>query len=121
VRLANDTLIAEEIDFSSPWVSDAIWCGHVGTLSISLIFEGAPEGTLRLECSNDKAEAINGNPTGVNVSNWAIIDGSSQLIDEAGDHTWAVTNVSWRWTRIRWVPSAGTATLTEARFNTKGF
>lgn len=121
MRLTNDTLITAPVDFSAPWTSEAIWCGTQHAASITLIFSGTPEGTLRLECSNDKGQEGTGALYAAGVTNWTIIEGSSQLIDEAGDHTWAVADISWRWLRARWIPSAGSGSLTSARFNAKGF
>lgn len=120
MRLSNDSLISAPVDLSTPWTSDPIWCGTLYAMSVSLAFNGIPEGTFRLECSNDKGQEGAGVSYASGVTNWTAIEGSSQLIDEAGDHTWAVSDVSWRWLRVRWIPSAGTSTLTSARFNAKG-
>ncbi len=105
---------------SSPWTSDAFWCGHIANFSVSLVFEGAPEGMFKLQCSNDKGNEKNPPPYSANIENWTTIDGSSQLIDEAGDHTWSVAEVSWRWTRVQWIPSSGTGSIVDVRFNSKG-
>lgn len=121
MRIANDSLISSAVDMSIPWASTAIWCGHIGILSVSLHFSGSPEGTFKLQCSNDKGQELNGQMISKDVTNWTTIDGSAQLISESGDHTWSISQVSWRWTRVLWLPSAGTGSLVEARFNTKGY
>lgn len=121
MRIGNDTIIDSAQDLASPWVSDPFWLGHVQAYSISLLFIGSPEGLFRLECSNDRGADQNGSPqTWDGVTNWTVVDGSGQLIDEAGDHTWSVADVSYRWVRVRWLPSSGTGSLTAARINTKG-
>lgn len=121
MKIANVDLIPADVDWSLPWTSDAFWCGHVSNFSISLVFEGAPEGILRLQASNDVGKLVGSTPFGTEIDNWTNIDGSSQLIEESGDHTWSVSEVSWRWTRVQWAPSSGTASLVAARLNTKGF
>lgn len=120
MRISNDTLITGPADMSQPWTSDAIWCGHISDMSISLEFTGSPEGYFRLQASNDVGSQFQGAYDPNSVENWTNIDGSLQLIDEAGDHTWTITSMGWRWTRVQWVPSAGSGSLITARFNAKG-
>lgn len=122
MRIGSDSLIDASIDLSSPWTSSAIWVGHVNQYSIQLVFDGMPEGTWRLQASADKGnDAATEAYMSVGVQNWTTVEGSSQLIDEAGDHAWNVSESGYRWVRVQWLPSAGTGNLTSARYSTKGF
>lgn len=117
MRIANDTIISAPESLAISWTSDPIWLGHVADYSIQLIFTGTPQGVFRLQCSNDKETNVE---TAAGVANWTHVAGSTQSIDEAGDHTWSVSDAGYRWVRVQWIPMTGTGTLTAARFNSKG-
>jgi hypothetical protein len=123
MRIGSYSLITSAVDMTVPWTSEALWIAHVQQFSISLLFSGTPEGTLKLQCSNDEGNesAASDANRSVDVDNWSNVADSSQLIDEAGDHTWSVMQPGYRWIRVVWTPSASTGSLTSARISTKGF
>lgn len=124
MRIGNDTLITESVDMSLPWESPWIWLGHVGAFSISLGFEGNPNGVLSLQCSNDKGrdDAAAQTNREINIENFSTVSNSEQPITDGGDHTWNYHAVpGFRWVRVKWLPTSGTGTITHARFNEKGF
>lgn len=123
MRIANDDLIAAgtPTDMSISIDSTPIWLGHIVNYSIQLVFTSNPNGTLKLQISDDE-----GNPSLPpteqynEVTHWTDITGSSQAITASGDHTWDVANSGHRWVRFVWTHSSGNGTLTSARFNIKG-
>ena len=121
MRIANDTLIQQTVDLSTSWSSDAIYLGQVANYSIQLVFVGNLEGSFKLQCSNDAGRPSSGRPyTSNQVENWTNISGSTQVVDEEGNHTWDVENTGHAWVRVTWSPTAASATLTSARFTLKG-
>lgn len=118
MRISNDTIISAPVNMANAWTSDPLWLGHLTDYSIQLFFSGTPGGILRLQCSNDKESHVE---TAQNVQNWSLIAGSTQVVGEAGDHTWAVSDAGYRWVRVQWVPALGSGgQIDEARFNGKG-
>lgn len=114
---SNDSIIVGSVDLSSSWTSEPVWLGYLTDYSIQLIFDGAPVGVFRLQCSNDREQNVE---TAQGVSNWTIVQASTQTISAAGDHTWAVAGAGYRWVRVQWVPGMGsTGNLTVARVNAK--
>lgn len=119
MRISNDSIILAPVSLANAWTSEPIWLGHLADYSIQLFFTGAPGGVFRLQCSNDKEQSVE---TAQGIKNWSLVMGSTQTIQEAGDHTWAVADASYRWVRVQWIPMLGSSgTLTEARMNGKGF
>ena len=117
MRISNDTIISGPVDLSANWTSEPIWLGHISAYSIQLFFSGTPNGAFRLQCSNDKEQNVE---TAVGVTHWTTVAGSSQVIDEAGDHTWTVREAGYRWVRVQWISGLGAGSLDVAKFNAKG-
>jgi hypothetical protein len=118
MRLLNDSMISGDVDLSASWTSDAFWLGHMKDFSIQLVFSGFPAGVFRLQCSNDRENNVE---SASGVQNWSVVQGSTQTISAAGDHTWAISNAGYRWVRVQWVSAMGsTGTLSSARVNGKG-
>lgn len=118
MRLTNDAIIQGPISLANSWTSDPIWLGHVADYSIQLFFSGTPGGILRLQCSNDREQNVEG---AQGVTNFTLIAGSTQTIDESGDHTWSIYNAGYRWVRVQWIAGmASTGSLNSARVNGKG-
>lgn len=117
MRVSNDTLLSEPVDLSADWNSPPIWLGHIAGYSIQLVFSGTPSGAFRLQVSNDKETSVE---SAAGVTNWTTMTGSTQLITEAGDHTWSIADSSYRWARVQWLAGVGTGSLDGAQFNAKG-
>ena len=112
MRVSNDTLITGDTEsIAVDWTSEAISLQYLNYYSIQLEFDGFISGSFFLEYSNteDLKKAV-----------WSFVDGSNQVITEAGDHTWEVREAAYRWVRVRWDHNMGTGVLTSARFNAKG-
>lgn len=121
MRIKNDELTLSSTDMTAATItSDPIWLGHIANFAIQLVFTGTPNGTFKLQASNDEG-ARDTYIESPSISNWTDVDGSSQVISAAGDHMWNVQNCGYRWIRIVWTDSStGAATITSARMNVKG-
>lgn len=119
MRISNDTILQAPVDMTSAWTSEPIWLGHLRDFSIQLFFTGNPVGVFRLQCSNDREQSVE---TAAGVTNWSIMSGSTQTIEEAGDHTWAIADAGYRWLRIQWIPGLGSSgSIDTGRINGKGW
>lgn len=122
MREANDELTLSGTNMNTNITSDPIWLGHVVNYSIQLVFTGTPNGSFKLQCSNDEGrpEAASEDDRDFKITNWTDITDSAQAVTAAGDHTYDVQNAGYRWVRVVWTFSSGSGTLSSARFNTKG-
>lgn len=117
MNVMNDSILTAPVDLSTSWNSEPIWLGYLTEYSIQLFFTGFPAGVFRLQCSNDREQNIQ---TGSGVQNWGLVQGSTQTISAAGDHTWAVSDAGYRWVRVQWIAGMGsTGSLDVGRINGK--
>lgn len=123
MRLGNDDLIeaGTETDMGSNINSVPIPISSIVNYSIQLSFSGTPNGSLKLQVSDDLGQISQSAPVdSEKVTNWTDYDGSEQAITEAGNHSWQVQNDGFRWVRFVWTDSDGDGTLETARFQVKG-
>lgn len=105
------------VTLSGNWTSSPIYIGHLAVFSIYTAFTGVPEGSFKLQYSNDSNEPTQGARL---PENWGDIGSSSQTVDEAGTHGWQVENAGYRWIRVVYTYTAGVGILTKAQFHGKG-
>lgn len=102
-------------DMAGSLNSNAIDLNQQYVAAIQAVFTGAPVGTFKLQISND-SPAIN--PGSVNkgsgVVNWTDYTGSSQAISAAGNFSWLLADIGYRWVRLVYTRSSGTGSLTAA-------
>lgn len=89
--------------------------------SIQAVYTGSPVGTLKLQISNDIVSAPPGGGTNLAslVTNWSDYTGSSLSISAAGDFTYNLLDIGYRWLRLVYTKSSGTGTI-NATFCGKG-
>lgn len=99
-----------------------MWLGHIANYAIQLVFTGTPNGSFKLQASNDmgQPQAAGEAQKYSGITNWTDIASSAQAITAAGDHMWTVENCGYNWVRVVWTQSSSTGTLTSARFYCKG-
>lgn len=118
MRIKNENMISklDGVDMTSNIVSEPIWLAHIANYAIQVVFTGAPDGTFKLQASNDLSD-----PKDPSITNWTDITGSSQIIAASGDYMWTVSNAGYNWVRVVWTDSAsGASTITVCRAMVKG-
>lgn len=122
MRIANDDILSSPADLSSSFESNAIYLGHAKFAAIQLVFTGTPQGSFKLQASNDKGGVQKSTEAGRGdrVQNWTDVSGSMQNITESGNHMWAFELTPFRWVRVVWTPTGGSGTLIKLQVNTKG-
>jgi hypothetical protein len=124
MRISNENLLLEDgpADMSADFELRPIWLGHIAQYAIQLVFSGTPDGSFKLQCSNDPGiiNAQSKEEQSKGVVNWTDIAGSTQLITASGDLTWNAENVGYQWVRVVWTFTASTGSLDSAIANLKG-
>ncbi len=87
-------------DASTTQVSVEAELGDLTEYAIQEVFSSNTlNGTLTLEASNDNV-------------NWSTIPGSSVTVVSGATNVHSVTSAGYRFSRVRWVPTSGTGTIT---------
>lgn len=88
--------------------------------SIQAVYTGSPVGTFVVQVSNDivKIDPSVANQA-ANVVNWIDYSGSSLAISAAGSNMWNLTDMGYRWVRLKYTKTSGTGAVT-AIFTAKG-
>lgn len=131
MRIANEDILKFETGehvnapLDANYTSPAIWIGHIALYAIQLTFTGTPNGTFKLQASNDQ-----GGPNAASntiryddaIVNWTDVQDSSQNVTAAGNHMWTVQNPGYQWVRFVWTNSASApgSLLPSARATVKG-
>lgn len=110
------------ISMASGFVTDPLYLGHIVNFSIQCVFTGTPGGNFTLECSNDEGQGdkVLNKYSSEGVVNWTTVADSAFVVAAAGNVTWDVQNVGYRWVRVRWTQTSSTGSVTSARYNVKG-
>lgn len=121
MRIQNEDLTLDGTDMQSNIVSDPVWLAHIVNYSVQVVYTGTPNGTLKLQGSNDLG-AKDGLQSTVSITNWSDISGASESVTAAGDVIFNIENAGYRWFRLVWTESSSgsPSTITSARFNVKG-
>lgn len=121
MRIKNEALELSDTDMTSNITSDPIWLGHIAHYSIQAVFTGTPNGSFKLQGSNDEGANSN-NIENVSITNWSDISGSSTNVSAAGNLILNQENVGYRWVRLVWTDSSSgsPSTITSCRYNVKG-
>jgi len=124
MRVNNENLLQDSgpLDLSTNQTLEPVWLGHIAQYAVQLAFTGSPNGSFKLQASNDKGR-INSATNVVQVSDlavWTDITGSTALVTAAGDIMWDAENIGYNWVRIIWTATSGSGSLTSARVYVKG-
>ena len=118
MRIQNEKLELSSNDLTSPITSSPLWLAHIVNYSIQITTSGTPNGTFKLQVSNDEGSKSGSNAT---VLNWAdsVIN---VTITSAGSIILEDKDCTSRWVRLVWTDSgsAGGSVIEEVRFNVKG-
>jgi len=122
MRNKNYPLTISNTSLLSNRTSDPIFLGHVNILSIQITTTGTPNGTFKIQGSND----MGADDTAIkspSITNWADISGASQAITAAGSIMLNVVDSGYRWARLVWTNSSSgdPSAVSVLRVNIKGF
>lgn len=127
MRVNNEDLleidgVRNTVSLGANAVLKPIWLGHICNYAIQMTFTGTPNGTFKLQASNDQGRpnASSEAEQSAAVTTWTDISGSAQPISAAGDHMYQVENAGYTWVRVVYTYNSGTGTITAARCNVKG-
>lgn len=104
MRINNKKLI-DNVSMGASINSAAQQLDHIYGFSIQLVFTGTPNGSFKMQCSNDDVE------TGSQVVNWTDVANSAQAITAAGDMIYNYDGSHFKWVRLVYTRSSGTGTL----------
>lgn len=112
------------VDLSANAALKPMWLGYVLHYAIQLTITGTPNGTFKLQGSNDEGrpDAASEAEQAGSVTTWTDLGIDSGTVSAAGTVLLKDSNVGYRWVRVVWT-AAGPGTtpvLTEARSSTKG-
>ncbi len=108
--------IATNQSLAADFTSSPILLTRMWGFSIQSVWTGTPVGNFTLEVSDD----VGTDAAGTGVSNWTTYVGSSSAAGGvAGNLTYNVSNVSFKWARLKYTSSSSTGIL-NSRVNCKG-
>jgi hypothetical protein len=121
MKIHNFALTLDGTDMTSAIVSTPIWLGHVLHYSIQAVYTGTPNGSFKLQASNDQGSETNDIVNAI-ITNWTDVSGSTINVSAAGDLMYSLENAGYRWVRLVWTDtsSGSPSTVTVAQINTKG-
>ncbi len=114
--------ITSSASLAASFNTDGINLISIYAYSVQVSWSGgtAPVGTFTLQGSNDSGDAGSGQAV-VQPTNWTTVTGSSQSISGSpGSILYDVTECSYRWFRLVYTATSGSATITDALSNVKG-
>jgi hypothetical protein len=129
VRVANENLlildnVAVSGDLSASRNYKPVWLGHIEHFSVQATYTGTPNGTFKLQGSNDigNVNAQSEANQGASVTNWTDIADSDVVVVAAGNFMINFENCGFEWVRVVWTAAgAGTSpVLATLRLKCKG-
>lgn len=103
---------AESTDMSVDLVSQVYDIRSIFGYSVQAEYSGTPNGTLKLQVSND-------DPKDVEAQDWTDLTDSDIAISSPGIYVYNVQAAFYGWLRLAWDVTSGTGTLS-AKIVTKG-
>jgi hypothetical protein len=100
MKFANVKVITDAA-MSASFNSAPILLDQIYGFSFQSIFTGSPNGTFKLQCSNDDVQLDS------QVSNWTDIAGTAQAITAAGSLLYNVNYAFYMWVRVVYTASSG--------------
>lgn len=100
MKFANVKVI-NAANMSASFNSSPILLDQIYGFSFQSIFTGSPNGSFKLQCSNDNVQ------TESQVSNWTDIAGTSQAITASGSLLYNVNYAFYMWVRVVYTFSSG--------------
>lgn len=106
-RVGNDIVINASNLTTTDEVSEILDCANIYGMSIHAISTGTISGSVEIEVSNDK-------------SNWVQVASPSITISDATNDAGQLTDMFFRWARVRYSATSGSTNTLEVHVTTKG-
>lgn len=118
MRTKNENLTTSSVDLTSNITSDPLWLAHIVNYSVQFTITGTPNGTLKLQGSNDFGGK---DSSSASITNWADLS-IEQSITASGSYILQDKNCGYKWVRLVWTDSSsgGGSEISSVRFNVKG-
>lgn len=98
-------------DMSASINSNGMDLQELDKYSIQAVYSGSPNGTLKLQISNDLVSRGPDSNPAANVVNWSDYTYSSLNISAAGSFIWKLPRKGEKWVRLVYTRSSGSGTL----------
>jgi hypothetical protein len=112
MKFASEKIIVNQ-SMAASFESQPILLDQIYGFSFQAVFTGAPEGSFKLQVSNDDKSF------GFTPVNWTDVTGSTQIITEAGDIVWNFNGAFYKWVKVVYTRDAGTGSC-DVTYSSKG-
>ena len=118
MRIKNEDLTTSSVDLTSNITSDPVWLAHIANYSVQVTVSGTPNGSFKLQGSNDFGGK---DASSSSITNWSDLS-IEQVITASGSYMLSDANCGYKWVRLVWTnsTSGGGSEISSARFNVKG-
>jgi hypothetical protein len=105
MKFVNDKIV-DGVSVATSFESEAVLLDQIYGYSMHAIFTGAPNGSIKLQASNDETRESS------SISNWIDVANSSQSVAASGQFFWNVDASFYKWVRVAYVAASGTGACT---------
>jgi hypothetical protein len=112
MKFVNDVIVDAE-SVAITFESDAVLLDQIYGFSFHAIISGSPNGSIKLQASNDPVR------NGDDVANWIDVANSSQSVTVAGQFFWNVDASFYKWVRVVYTAVSGSGSCT-VNYSAKG-
>ena len=112
MKFANEKVV-NAVSMASSFSSSPILLDQIYGFSFQAVFTGTPNGSFKLQCSNDDVKLDS------QIVNWSDISGTAQAITAAGSILYNVNYAFYKWVRIVYTASSGSGSC-DVTYASKG-
>jgi hypothetical protein len=100
MKFANEKIV-NAVSMAASFNSSPILLDQIYGFSFQVIFTGTPNGSFKLQCSNDDVKLES------QVSNWSDVASTAQSITAAGNLFYNINYAFYKWVRVVYTASSG--------------
>lgn len=122
MNIKNGPITLDGTNMQNTILGSAIFAQNVDIVSVQMVQTGTPNGTWKIQVSNDKgADEGGGIPSAV-ITNWTDYPSATAAVSSAGSSVIKFSDFEFRWFRLVWTntSSGNPSTATVARYSLKG-
>lgn len=107
---------------ASTFTSDPVNLISIYAYSIQIVWSGgaSPIGTFKLQGSNDAGDNGSGQAVSLPTNYTDILNSPQSISGSPGSILFDITQCSYRWVRVVYTATSGSATVTDSTMNVKG-